>query len=178
MRKLFKYRFNVAIQMHNRLHMIMSSSVNFAMDGVQLARAKAINEQNKSSRCQKNRECERDKQFEADCMALTAAREAAEALQEKELKDAQKREARQYADHLKAVMGRLNADESARNAQYKAEEDAEWAKREAGWKREEDMRKRLWNRVHEERQQQLMEKGMFNLQSMIKSSSKFHTSCF
>lgn len=165
------------MQMHNRLHMIMSSSVTFAIDGVQLARAKAINEQNKNSRCQKNQEYERDKQFEADCMAMTAAREAAEALQEKELKDAQKREARQYADHLKAVMGRLNADESARNAQYKAEEDAEWAKREAGWKREEDLRKRLWNRVHEERQQQLMEKGMFDLQLMIKSSSKFHTSC-
>lgn len=106
-------------------------------------------------------------------MAMTAAREAAEALQEKELKDAQKREAKQYADHLKAVMGRLNADESARNAQFKAEEDAEWAKREAGWKREEDLRKRLWNRVHEERQQQLMEKGISDLQSMMKSPPQF-----
>jgi hypothetical protein len=156
------------MQMHNCLHMIMSSLVAFVIGDVQLARAKQVNEQNKNSRCQKNQEFERDKQFEADCMALTAAREAAETLQEKELKDAQKREARQYADHLKAVMGRLNADESARNAQYKAEEDAEWAKREAGWKREEDLRKRLWNRVHEERQQQLMEKGMFDLQLMIK----------
>lgn len=164
--------------MHNCLHMIMSSLVAFVIDDVQLARAKQVNEQNKNSRCQKNQECARDKQFEMDCMALTAAREAAEELQEKELKEAQKREARQYADHLKAVMGRLNADESARNAQYKAEEDAEWAKREAGWKREEDLRKRLWNRVHEERQQQLMEKGMFDLQLMIKSSSKFYTSCF
>lgn len=92
-------------------------------------------------------------------MAMTAAREAAEILQEKELKDSQRREAKQYAAHLQAIVGRLAADESIRNAAYKAEEDAEWAKKEAGWKREEDQRKRLWDRVHEERQQQLLEKG-------------------
>ncbi len=92
-------------------------------------------------------------------MAMTAAREAAEILQEKELKDSQRREAKQYAAHLQAIVGRLAADESIRNAAYKAEEDAEWAKKEAGWKREEDQRKRLWDRVHEERQQQLFEKG-------------------
>lgn len=122
-----------------------------------------MNEANKNQKCQKNQEAARDKQFDADCMAMTAAREAAEALQEKELKDAQRREAKQYAAHLQAVMGRLQADESVRNAAFKAEEDAEWAKREAGWKREEELRQRLWNRVHEERQQQLLEKGLIPL---------------
>lgn len=103
-------------------------------------------------------------------MALTAAREAHEILQEKELKDAQRREAMQYANHLKALMGKLGVDESVRNAQFKAEEDAEWAKREAGWKREEDQRQRLWARVHEERQNQLREKGMlFKLRIKILS---------
>lgn len=120
-------------------------------------------EANKGLRCTKNREQDADKKFEAECMAMTAAREAHEILQEKELKDAQKREAMQYAAHLKSLMGRLNADESIKLAQFKAEEDAEWAKREAGWKREEDQRQRLWARVHEERQNQLKEKGLFQL---------------
>jgi len=127
---------------------------------MQDAKAKAVQEANKGLRCTKNREHDADKKFEAECMAMTAAREAHEILQEKELKDAQRREAMQYANHLKALMGRLSADESIKNAQFKAEEDAEWAKREAGWKREEDQRQRLWARVHEERQNQLREKGM------------------
>jgi hypothetical protein len=108
----------------------------------------------------KNKEQDADKRFDAECRALHEAREAHEILQEKELKEAQKREAKQYAAHLQALMSRLSADDSMRNAQFKAEEDAEWAKREAGWKREEDQRQRLWNRVHEERQNQLREKGM------------------
>ncbi|CAM6009962.1 unnamed protein product [Sphagnum balticum] len=124
----------------------------------QLEKAKAVDEFNKNQKGHRNAETARDKQFEADCMAMTAAREAAEILQEKELKDSQRREAKQYAAHLQAIVGRLAADESIRNAAYKAEEDAEWAKKEAGWKREEDQRKRLWDRVHEERQQQLLEK--------------------
>ncbi len=124
-----------------------------------MEKAKAVDEFNKNQKGHRNAETARDKQFEADCMAMTAAREAAEILQEKELKDSQRREAKQYAAHLQAIVGRLAADESIRNAAYKAEEDAEWAKKEAGWKREEDQRKRLWDRVHEERQQQLLEKG-------------------
>uniref|UniRef100_A0A7I4A9K8 Trichohyalin-plectin-homology domain-containing protein n=1 Tax=Physcomitrium patens TaxID=3218 RepID=A0A7I4A9K8_PHYPA len=122
------------------------------------ARNKSIQATNQGLRCTRNGENDADKRFEAECAALTAAREAQEILQEKELKDAQKREAKQYANHLKAVAARLSADDSFRNAQFKAEEDAESAKREAGWKREEDQRQRLWNRVHEERQNQLREK--------------------
>ena len=73
-----------------------------------------------------------DKKFETECMALTAAREAHEILQEKELKEAQRREAKQYAAHLQALASRLRADDSFRNAQFKAEEDAEWAKQRLG----------------------------------------------
>ena len=114
---------------------------------------------NLAQRGTKNKEQDADKKFETECMAVTAAREAHEILQEKELKEAQRREAKQYAAHLQALASRLRADDSFRNAQFKAEEDAEWAKREAGWKREEDQRQRLWQRVHEERQDQLREKG-------------------
>lgn len=124
-------------------------------------RAKMTQQANIGLRGTKNKEVDADKKFEAECIALQAAREAHEILQEKELKEAQKREAKQYASHLQALMGKINSDDSFRNAQFKAEEDAEWAKREAGWKREEDQRQRLWQRVHEERQNQLREKGTF-----------------
>ncbi|KAG0553792.1 hypothetical protein M758_12G040400 [Ceratodon purpureus] len=121
-------------------------------------RAQMTQQANINLRGTKNKEVDADKKFEAECRAMQEAQEAHEILQEKELKEAQKREAKQYAAHLQALMGRLNADDSMRNAQFKAEEDAEWAKREAGWKREEDQRQRLWKRVHEERQNQLREK--------------------
>ncbi|BBN19396.1 hypothetical protein MPTK1_8g10350 [Marchantia polymorpha subsp. ruderalis] len=120
-------------------------------------RARHTQQYNEANKGMKQHNIDQEKAQDRDRLAKNLEKEAADQLAEEELKASHRREARDYAAHLRNMMNRQKADDLAADAVFKAKEDEEWDKREAVWKKNEDARQRLWCRVHEERQLQIAE---------------------
>ncbi|KAL3679916.1 hypothetical protein R1sor_022872 [Riccia sorocarpa] len=125
----------------------------------QMARQRALHnmEYNQASKGITKCRLDQEKAEDKERLAQNLTKEAADQKAEDELKASHKREARDFGAHLRNMMNKQKADDLAANAIFKAAEDAEWDKREAAWKKNEDARQRLWCRVHEERQLQIAE---------------------
>ncbi|CAM6096595.1 unnamed protein product [Calypogeia fissa] len=118
-------------------------------------RCKYMMDYNEANKGMQQDRFNKEKADDKERLAYQMGREAAEVEAEQELKASHKREARDFSNYLSNMMAKQKANDLARDAVIKAEEDEEWDKREAAWKRSEDARQSLWCRVHEERQQQL-----------------------
>ncbi|KAL2636267.1 hypothetical protein R1flu_007746 [Riccia fluitans] len=125
----------------------------------QMARQRARHnmEYNQANKGLNKFKLDQEKAEDKERLAQNLAKEAADQKAEEELKASHRREAREFGAHLRNMMNKQKADELAANTIFKAAEDAEWDKREAAWKKNEDARQRLWCRVHEERQLQIAE---------------------
>eukprot|EP00249_Psilotum_nudum_P006307 c19623_g1_i1 orf=106-1569(+) len=110
---------------------------------------------NEQCRAQKLAEMQDQKDYDAHIIAMVAERDAAEELQEKQLKEDQRREAIAYASQLKSAMERRKKQDAELEAMIKAEVDEECHRQDAASYHQEESRKRLFDRVHEERQAQI-----------------------
>ncbi|MCO5612174.1 hypothetical protein L7F22_066436 [Adiantum nelumboides] len=110
---------------------------------------------NEHNRAKKLAEAQEEKKYDAHMIAMVAEREAEEERQEKELREAQRREARAYAAQLKAVIDRQKMEDDELEAVIKAELAEDWRKRDERTQRHEDARKHLYDEVYEGRSSQI-----------------------
>eukprot|EP00250_Pteridium_aquilinum_P024937 c29858_g1_i1 orf=56-1327(-) len=110
---------------------------------------------NDHNRAKKLADAQEEKKYDAHMIAMVAEREAEEERQERELREAQRREAKAYAAQLKAAIDRQKVEDDELEAVIKAELEEDWRKRDEQTRQHEDARKRLHDEVYEGRHSQI-----------------------
>eukprot|EP01012_Entosiphon_sulcatum_P035438 TRINITY_DN4497_c0_g1_i1.p1 TRINITY_DN4497_c0_g1~~TRINITY_DN4497_c0_g1_i1.p1 ORF type:complete len:490 (+),score=166.96 TRINITY_DN4497_c0_g1_i1:91-1560(+) len=112
-------------------------------------------EYNLAMRTAKEAEARREKEEDMRLLNELIEKIRFEEEQDQELKRHNRQEARKYMEALRAQMGQDADNEAYMEKLWQQENDKEWAKREAVWKRDQEARDNLLREVFEERKLQL-----------------------
>eukprot|EP01018_Ginkgo_biloba_P032943 Gb_06340 [translate_table: standard] len=129
---------------------------------MEIQNSRELEDYNDRCRAQKQDEYRQEKEYDARMSLLIAEMEAADELQEKKLKENQKREAREYAAQLKDALDRQKSDDAELEAMINSELDQEWRRKDAHNYEQELVRKGLYDQVDEQRKAQIRLKDAQN----------------